>query len=699
MHKKHNLLSIRFNVNLRFIFILDDEKPNKSCKSDSPVPTPTLTPSEKPSTEAGTAHDTTPKPVPPRINTPNPVIPLPSMSNIQPYSQSCHLNVVEEDEEDHVITNYGNPSESYFIARLLNKTQIKNSLQHVYDEIMKPKVEVEEPKVEEISNNNNNDVNNMDKSLNKTAILLPKSDASTVTEVQPEKPLDNIIVAEEKLELQQENDDSLIAIESEVLSEDSIDAEEESIQINEVSSSSPITAPPKPKKRKSKGVTKPGSTVSPFPARNLRSNDPVQPPILRPQTRLTTDKTRSTSTPSNVPRKISDSKVPVPVHTSKSLTQTGKTSIIQTKFPVLSPILSKIQTPKVEIKKVAEKNIVKSQKVIAAVAVKPLEKLDAKNKILPVKTSDSNTTFSRVTRSKDAQSPSTDTIAKDPTKKFQELDKLPADVQPKSCPRGYVITRHKSSTSNAEPFCTPKIAGAASRSRREPTLGSNPECCKENMLTPICPSPRPNPLNSSKRRNSGGGTCELEPREKRRTRQGDKSIHKSVDEQHQDITSTESMKSADFVLTASNPDPENSLDLESSSKFKPKSKKFVKSNPLLTDVSGEVHSTTIHVESDCSLSKVGGGALTLRALRPRHDTPMAASDKKPNSKSDKRVLRSNNFMSDVMSSTSKLLSNKESRPILRSRNSVGAIPTKGTPRRRVPWPSALRHNLRKRFPK
>lgn len=618
-------------------------------------------------------------------------------------------------ERGNIITNYGNPSESYFIVRLLNRTQIKNSLQNVYEEIMKP-AEVQEQPPDDFPINNNNIVNDLDKSIvEKTYELQQPEVPSPVPETILEKPVEEPITPDlPPTDTDQQKVEEEIVPENEDTdenTEDSSKPEQESIQINEVSSSSPVDAPTKPGKRKPKPVTKIGYSISQFPPRALRSSDVPQTLSQRPQTRQNVDKNRANApvTP-NVQKKNYNPQVPSPTHAPKPIGNTGKVTTVQQKSKIVS---GQSTLPRSESKKLSEKNL-KTPRVSLITAKQ--EKSDAKGKSSNIKMNDGNTNFSRITRSKDIQSPS-DVINKEATqpKKFQPSrdNKLPStdnqSDRPKTVTRGNTGTRQKTNAGDTIPFCPTKIASSPPKGRtREQVAGSNPECCKENVLTQVCTTPGPVPLNSTKRRNSGGGTVDLEPREKRRTRLGDKNHkqEKTVQEQHQDITSTESNFVTDMsVCNDQNTIPEgynqqfrntdtfNDLELSMHKKNK-KDSKFVKGSASSNEITGEVHSTTIHIENDVN-SKVKG-SISLRTLRPRHD--LSLSDKKLNLKGDKRVLRSNNCLSEIVCGSSKLLSYKE-RPILRSRNSVGAIPSKCTPRRRVPWQQTLRHNLRRKLVK
>ncbi|XP_026313560.1 probable protein phosphatase 2C 76 [Hyposmocoma kahamanoa] len=127
----------------------------------------------------------------------------------------------KEDEDADAITNYGNPAESYFMARLLNRTRVVNTLCDVYDEIVNgrsPKA-ASEPR-----------------ETTPEATALPEvSDAPR--QRSPEKevvPADGTGGTDVKDAPQRRDKDDV------------------GIQINEVSSSSPTEGPPRVKGRRPK---------------------------------------------------------------------------------------------------------------------------------------------------------------------------------------------------------------------------------------------------------------------------------------------------------------------------------------------------------------------------------------------------------------------------------------------------------------
>ncbi|CAK1589910.1 unnamed protein product [Parnassius mnemosyne] len=62
--------------------------------------------------------------------------PLPPCATLDGrFSTSTREEDRHEEDEESAITNYGNPSESYFMARLLNRTRVVNTLSEVYEEI------------------------------------------------------------------------------------------------------------------------------------------------------------------------------------------------------------------------------------------------------------------------------------------------------------------------------------------------------------------------------------------------------------------------------------------------------------------------------------------------------------------------------------------------------------------------------------
>ncbi|KAI5642632.1 protein phosphatase 2C domain-containing protein [Phthorimaea operculella] len=162
-----------------------------------------------------------------------------------------------ESNDDDSITNYGNPSESYFMARLLNRSRVINTLSEVYDEIVNGRVSKAPSETREIS-------------PHETSITDANDESKTT-----EKEVD-------------------VSVES--VDEKEKDKDDVSIQINEVSSSSPTEGPPRPRGRKNKAEAK---KEAPTPAndRVLRSHHETDTP-QRPQTRQVATRGKGAAQPS-----------------------------------------------------------------------------------------------------------------------------------------------------------------------------------------------------------------------------------------------------------------------------------------------------------------------------------------------------------------------------------------------------------------
>ncbi|CAG5046913.1 unnamed protein product [Parnassius apollo] len=142
--------------------------------------------------------------------------PLPPCATLDGrFSTTAREEHRREEDEDSAITNYGNPSESYFMARLLNRTRVVNTLSEVYEEIASGRTR-----------------ESSEKGLPTTAVLEGGGDAGDdiTRPLEPERVTDAgdvLPVVDERRE------------------------RDGSIQINEVSSSSPSEAP-RPRGRRSK---------------------------------------------------------------------------------------------------------------------------------------------------------------------------------------------------------------------------------------------------------------------------------------------------------------------------------------------------------------------------------------------------------------------------------------------------------------
>ncbi|RVE49112.1 hypothetical protein evm_006233 [Chilo suppressalis] len=129
---------------------------------------------------------------------PSPDTPLPPCATIDSRLSVTPLDTSKdsESEESDAITNYGNPAESYFMTRLLSRSRVVNTLSEVYDEIVEKRREASPP-----------------------ATVVPEVAEAPVSPPHPGP---------------------------------AGDAEDGGIQINEVSSSSPVELPPKVRGRRPK---------------------------------------------------------------------------------------------------------------------------------------------------------------------------------------------------------------------------------------------------------------------------------------------------------------------------------------------------------------------------------------------------------------------------------------------------------------
>ncbi|XP_041971686.1 protein phosphatase 1B [Aricia agestis] len=181
------------------------------------------------------------KPSPPTEESPK--TPLPPCATLDGRFSVGHRDESPKADDNttdqEVISNYGNPAESYFMVRLLNRSRIVNTLSDVYEEIVNGQTA---PAAREPS-------------PSPTTAL---SDAALADPVAP--PAD-------------------------------VSTDETSIQINEVSSSSPTEAPPRPRARKVKTETKRDTPVVASNDRVLRSHHEVETPS-RPRTRLAAGRAR-----------------------------------------------------------------------------------------------------------------------------------------------------------------------------------------------------------------------------------------------------------------------------------------------------------------------------------------------------------------------------------------------------------------------
>lgn len=162
-------------------------------------------------------------------------------------------------EDTDTITTYGNPAESYFMARLLNRTKIVNSLASVPEELAHVDIPPSETR---------------ETTPPATRLSVPSpppvSDVASVAPVEPREPSPQPCDPDEV--------------------EDSAPPDDGCIQINEVSSSSPTEAPPRQRGRRSRADLRPDEP----PVANdrvLRSHNDAEPPP-RPNTRQTATRSK-----------------------------------------------------------------------------------------------------------------------------------------------------------------------------------------------------------------------------------------------------------------------------------------------------------------------------------------------------------------------------------------------------------------------
>lgn len=158
-------------------------------------------------------------------------------------------------EDADAILNYGNPAESYFMARLLNRTRIVNTLSAVHEEIAGSAAQREpsEPREPEPA----------------SATVVPDVDADTDASTAARPPLPPRAATGEPA--------SPTAEPAPVPDDDG------GIQINEVSSSSPTEGPSRPRGRRPRSDAR-RDTSGVAPDRVLRSHHEPEPP-QRPHTR------------------------------------------------------------------------------------------------------------------------------------------------------------------------------------------------------------------------------------------------------------------------------------------------------------------------------------------------------------------------------------------------------------------------------
>lgn len=201
--------------------------------------------------------------IPPATDTPlPPCATLDTRLPAPPLATDETAREVPDVEGDDAIVNYGNPAESYFMARLLNRTHVVNTLSAVHDEISgedTPQTQsetTEEPPA--------------------IITVVPDADADGDAETTTRPPLPPRT--------------SIVEPVSPAAELASTNADDGGIQINEVSSSSPIEGPPRPRGRRPRNDTR-RDLPAVVPDRVLRSHHEVEQP-QRPHTRQAATRSR-----------------------------------------------------------------------------------------------------------------------------------------------------------------------------------------------------------------------------------------------------------------------------------------------------------------------------------------------------------------------------------------------------------------------
>ncbi|XP_047032706.1 nascent polypeptide-associated complex subunit alpha, muscle-specific form-like [Helicoverpa zea] len=172
------------------------------------------------------------------------------------------------DPDDDAMLNYGNPAESYFMARLLNRTRVVNTLSAVHDEISGNPAPREPSEPRDLPPG--------------PATVVPDVDAESDASTADRPPLPPRAAAAEPTASTVEHTNTT--------------DDDGGIQINEVSSSSPTEGPLKPRGRRPRGDAR-RDTPAAAPDRVLRSHQEAEPP-QRPHTR---QHTRAKPSPAPVP--------------------------------------------------------------------------------------------------------------------------------------------------------------------------------------------------------------------------------------------------------------------------------------------------------------------------------------------------------------------------------------------------------------
>lgn len=179
--------------------------------------------------------------------------------SVGPQDETPKTIVTSETNDDDAITNYGNPAESYFMARLLNRSRVVNTLSEVFEEIV---------------NGRASKAGSEARDAPAPETIVPAGDSERTS---PEKET----VADEPEDVATDADGT--------------DKDDVGIQINEVSSSSPVEGPPRPRGRRPKSEAKRDAPAAPND-RVLRSHHDNETPH-RPHTRQTRGKVAPAAPP------------------------------------------------------------------------------------------------------------------------------------------------------------------------------------------------------------------------------------------------------------------------------------------------------------------------------------------------------------------------------------------------------------------
>ncbi|CAH2093555.1 unnamed protein product [Euphydryas editha] len=174
-------------------------------------------------------------------------------------------------DDNEAISNYGNPTESYFMARLLNRSRVVNTLSEVYDEIVHGNLPRDESETLEPSPPTATELPDLGGGDNRSSRIIPAVSNDTPSEIGDDVGAGG-------------------------------DVDDVGIQINEVSSSSPTEGPPRSRGRRFRGEARRDVSTTPND-RVLRSHHDLDTPH-RPRTRLTTTRSRLPAEPAPLDRVV-----------------------------------------------------------------------------------------------------------------------------------------------------------------------------------------------------------------------------------------------------------------------------------------------------------------------------------------------------------------------------------------------------------